>query len=214
MKDVVQRGTAAGSVGSQFHIPAGGKTGTTNDGADVWYIGYTSDLVAGVWMGLDRPAKIKGNAQGGLLAAPAWTAFMNEVYRRKPAPPDWPRPEGIVVRQIDPVSGMLAGPGCSGSVNEFFIAGTDPTQPCIPSYAVPGADTTFGLPGTSTPIRPGQPSDTGFAPSRPNVPPNDAMIIPGAAPIPRPSRPASRPPRDTTRAPRDTTNPFTLPPDR
>jgi penicillin-binding protein 1A len=214
MKDVVQRGTAAGSVGAQFHIPAGGKTGTTNDGADVWYIGYTSDLVAGVWMGLDRPAKIKGNAQGGLLAAPAWTAFMNEVYRRKPAPPDWPRPEGIVVRQIDPVSGMLAGPGCSGSVNEFFIAGTDPTQPCTPSYAAPGADTTFGLPGTSTPIRPGQPSDTGFAPSRPTVSPNDAMIIPGAAPIPRPSRPASRPPRDTTRAPRDTTNPFTLPPDR
>jgi penicillin-binding protein 1A len=221
MKDVVQRGTAAGSVGSQFHIPAGGKTGTTNDGADVWFIGYTSDLVAGVWMGLDKPAKIKGNAQGGVLAAPAWTAFMNEVYRRKPAPPDWPRPDGIVVRQIDPVSGMLAGPGCSGSVNEFFIAGTDPTQPCVPSYATPGVDTTFGVPGSSTGIRPSVPSDTGFGPSRPNVPLNDPMIIPGAAPIPRASRPTSRPPRDTTlrtprdsaRTPRDTTNPFVLPPD-
>ena len=228
MKDVVQRGTAAGSVGAQFRIPAGGKTGTTNDGADVWYIGYTSDLVAGVWMGLDKPAKIKSNAQGGLLAAPAWTAFMNEVYRRKPAPPDWPRPEGIVVRQIDPVSGMLAGPGCSGSVNEFFIVGTDPTQPCVPSYATPGTDTTFGLPGTSTGIRPSVPSDTGFGPSRPYVPPSDAMIIPGAAPIPRASRPATRPTRDSTRAPRDTgrilrdtsrrtprdtTNPFVLPPD-
>jgi len=55
------------------------------------------------------------------------------IIERKPAPPDWPRPEGIVVRQIDPVSGMLAGPGCSGSVNEFFIVGTDPTQPCVPS---------------------------------------------------------------------------------
>ena len=81
MKDVVQRGTAAGSVGSQFHYPAGGKTGTTNDGTDVWFIGYTSDLVAGVWMGFDKPQKIKANAQGGILAAPAWTAFMNEVYR-------------------------------------------------------------------------------------------------------------------------------------
>ncbi|HMA23821.1 MAG TPA: PBP1A family penicillin-binding protein, partial [Gemmatimonadaceae bacterium] len=59
MKDVVQRGTAAGSVGSVFHFPAGGKTGTTNDGTDVWYVGYTSDLVAGVWMGFDRPKKIK-----------------------------------------------------------------------------------------------------------------------------------------------------------
>jgi penicillin-binding protein 1A len=179
-------------------------------------------------MGLDRPAKIKGNAQGGVLAAPAWTAFMNEVYRRKPAPPDWPRPEGIVVRQIDPVSGMLAGAGCSGSVNEFFIAGTDPTQPCVPSYnASAPLDTSFGVPGASTPIRPSQPSDTGFSPSRPYVPPADAMIIPGAAPIPRASRPAPRPPRDSSRfqrdttprarrdsarAPRDTSNPFTLPP--
>src|SRR4051812_28710439 len=83
MKDVVQRGTAAGSVGSVFRIPAGGKTGTTNDGADVWFIGYTADLVAGVWMGMDSPQKIKANAQGGILAAPAWTAFMTEVYRRK-----------------------------------------------------------------------------------------------------------------------------------
>ena len=56
-------------------MPAGGKTGTTNDGTDVWFIGYTSDLVAGVSMGLDRPQKIKANAQGGVLAAPAWTAI-------------------------------------------------------------------------------------------------------------------------------------------
>ena len=231
MKDVVQRGTAAGSVGSQFRIPAGGKTGTTNDGADVWFIGYTSDLVAGVWMGLDKPQKIKGNAQGGVLAAPAWTAFMNEVYRRKPAPPDWPRPEGIVIRQIDPVSGMLAGPGCSGAVSEFFIAGTDPTQPCIPTGFGPGVDTTYGYPSPAyTPMpRPTLPSDSGYPPSRPVVPSSDAIVIPGATPIPRASRPSrtrdtsrttfSRDstrglPRDTTRSPRDTTNPFTLPPAR
>ena len=93
MKDVVQRGTAYQAVwNSGFHIPAGGKTGTTNDGADAWFIGYTADLVAGVWMGFDKPQKIKSNAQGGQLAAPAWTSFMKEVYQRKPAPPDWPRP--------------------------------------------------------------------------------------------------------------------------
>ncbi len=229
MKDVVQRGTAAGSVGAQFHLPAGGKTGTTNDGTDVWFIGYTPDLVAGLWMGLDKPKTIKGNAQGGILAAPAWTAFMNEVYRRKPAPPDWPRPEGIVVRQIDPVSGMLAGPGCSGSVTEFFIIGTDPTQPCVPNYnASAPADTGFVFP-PSTPVRP-LPPDSGVSPSRPAVPPGDAMIIPGAAPVPRPSRQTSRPrdstvfraprdsvarpPRDSTRVPRDTSNPFTIPPTR
>ncbi len=66
MKDVVQRGTAAGTVwDAGFHLPAGGKTGTTNDGTNVWFIGYTSDLVAGVWMGFDHPQTIKSNAQGG-----------------------------------------------------------------------------------------------------------------------------------------------------
>ena len=97
MKDVVRRGSAASVWASGFHIPAGGKTGTTNDGTDVWFIGYTPDLVTGVWMGFDRPQKIQSNAQGGRLAAPAWTSFMSEIYQRRPAPPDWPRPEGIVV---------------------------------------------------------------------------------------------------------------------
>ncbi|TMG80643.1 MAG: PBP1A family penicillin-binding protein, partial [Betaproteobacteria bacterium] len=67
MKDVVRRGTAAAAVGSQFTLPAGGKTGTTNDYTDVWYIGYTSDLVAGLWMGFDKPKRIMSNAQGGRL---------------------------------------------------------------------------------------------------------------------------------------------------
>src|SRR5207248_3995867 len=112
MKDVVRRGTASGSVGSVFHLPAGGKTGTTNDGTDVWFIGYTSDLVAGVWMGLDRPQKIKANAQGGVLAGPAWAAFMNQVYRRKPAAPDWPRPPGLVTQSIDITTNTLWKDGC------------------------------------------------------------------------------------------------------
>ncbi|MEO7456362.1 MAG: PBP1A family penicillin-binding protein [Gemmatimonadaceae bacterium] len=242
MKDVVRRGTAAGSVGSQFSYPTGGKTGTTNDGADVWFIGYTSDLVAGVWMGLDKPQKIKGNAQGGQLAAPAWTAFMREVYRRKPAPPDWPRPEGIVVRDIDPATGMLAGPGCSGSVSEYFVAGTDPTQTCYPT-GVPGAglDTSFGFPPAGTqPSRPVTPvpdttrpipntDPTVFTPPRASP---GAVVVPGATPIPRATRPVRViPPRDTTdifripsdtaRARRDTTrprvdsaNPFRIPPKR
>jgi penicillin-binding protein 1A len=223
MKDVVQRGTAAASVGAQFHLPAGGKTGTTNDGADVWYIGYTSDLVAGVWMGLDRPKTIKGNAQGGILAAPAWTAFMNEVYRRKPAPPDWPRPEGIVTREIDPASGLLAGPGCSGTVTEFFIAGTDPTQQCMPGYGTPmPGDTALGIPpypAPPTPMPRPSPTDTTFARSRATGLPPDAIVIPGATPIPRPSRTTRQPrdssrfPRDSSRAARDTANAFSLPPE-
>jgi len=235
MKDVVRKGTAAGSVGSQFSYPAGGKTGTTNDGADVWFIGYTSDLVAGVWMGLDKPSKIKGDAQGGQLAAPAWTAFMREVYRRKPAPQDWPRPDGIVVRDIDPVTGMLASPGCGSSVQEFFIAGTDPTQMCVPTgYGAPvdstGAriDTSFGFPPVGSPpprrapagapypdtTRPRMSDSTVF--SRPTRASPGAMVSPGAAPVPRASRSVNRdslrPVPDTSRPERDTSNPFKIPP--
>jgi penicillin-binding protein 1A len=168
MKDVVIRGTAAGSVGSRFRVPSGGKTGTTNDGADVWFIGYTADLVAGVWMGFDKPQKIKSNAQGGELAAPAYAAFMTEVYRRKPAPPDWPRPEGITTREIDRTTGQLANPYCPLDVvaTEYFILGTEPIQECIahsPFNMTQPFDTTMrpGAPRSAVPVPPGKaPRDT------------------------------------------------------
>jgi penicillin-binding protein 1A len=171
MKDVVQRGTAAGSVGSRFYVPSGGKTGTTNDGADVWYIGYTADLVAGVWMGFDRPQKIKANAQGGELAAPAYTSFMTEIYRRRPSPPDWPRPEGITTREIDRTTGELANPYCPVDVvvTEYFIAGTEPIQECT----------------THSPFNMGQPFDSTARPGMPN----------GAKPVTPPGK------RDTTTNP-------------
>ncbi|HTK54888.1 MAG TPA: PBP1A family penicillin-binding protein [Gemmatimonadaceae bacterium] len=158
MKDVVQRGTAAGSVGSRFFVPSGGKTGTTNDGADVWFIGYTADLVAGVWMGFDRPQKIKANAQGGELAAPAYTSFMTEVYRRRPAPPDWPRPEGITTREIDKTTGELANAYCSADsvVTEYFIAGTEPIQECSPFNMGQPLDSSAraGVPNAANPPKP------------------------------------------------------------
>ena len=162
MKDVVVRGTAARIWGSGFHVPAGGKTGTTNDGSDVWFIGYTADLVAGVWMGFDRPTKIKANAQGGELAAPAWTAFMTEVYRRKPQPPDWPRPDGVTVREIDAITGRLATSACIGNlVTEFFVAGTEPTYTCMDNVANPmllRADSTLRAANARDTVRPPPPA--------------------------------------------------------
>lgn len=150
MKDVVVRGTAARVWSSGFKVPAGGKTGTTNDGADVWFIGYTADLVAGVWMGFDRPQKIKSNAQGGELAAPAWQAFMTEVYRRKPAPPDWPRPDGVVTREVDARTGLLATGACPDAVvTEYFVAGSEPTRTCLDA---PGAIVNpFAIPDSASP---------------------------------------------------------------
>ncbi len=135
MKDVLRRGSAAGAVANTgFNLPAGGKTGTTNDYTDVWFIGYTADLVAGVWMGFDKPQKIMPNAQGGRLAAPAWAQFMIEAYQRKPAPPDWPRPSSLVSRQVDELTGLLANPGCPAedAYFEWFIPGTEPIAECPP----------------------------------------------------------------------------------
>jgi penicillin-binding protein 1A len=161
MKDVVLRGTAYNAVWSGgFHIPSAGKTGTTNDGTNVWFIGYTADLVAGVWMGFDRPKTIKSNAQGGILAAPAWTAFMNEVYRRKPSSPDWPKPDAISMRQIDARTGLLYSPNCLDAeiTTEYFIPGTEPVTECTP----------FGYPPATPPgTTPGVPPVAPAPPTRP-----------------------------------------------
>ena len=132
LRDVVRHGTAVGSVGARINFPAGGKTGTTNDGFDVWFIGFTPDLVTGVWIGFDQPRKIKANAQGGVLAAPAWTAMMREVYERRSPPTSWPRPAGLSALDIDKTTGYKATPFCPKDVHyiESFIPGTEPTGFC------------------------------------------------------------------------------------
>jgi len=182
MKDVVRRGTAARSVGSQFPYPAGGKTGTTNDGADVWFIGYTSDIVAGVWMGFDKPQKIKANAQGGVLAAPVWTTFMTDFYENRPEPSDWEMPDDIVQAQIDASTNMLATPFCPREVviKEFFIRGSNPTSLCdvhtgYPLY--PDTAGVSGYPSKSIP-RPVTPVDTSRRPRGSAIfplPPRDTL---------------------------------------
>jgi penicillin-binding protein 1A len=207
MKDVVRRGSAAGSVwGAGFHYPAGGKTGTTNDGTNVWFIGYTADLVAGAWMGFDRPQKIKDNAQGGVLAAPAWTAFMTEVYRRKPPPPDWPKPISIVTREIDISSGLLQTPYCPRNLvtSEFYISGTEPTRDCDKhlGYGTPGyapIDTFSTLPPSTS---------GGIQPPIRVTPPT---IQPGYEPVPSRNQPRIPTVFDTTtRRPPPAPNPSAL----
>ena len=132
LRDVVRHGSAVGSVGARINFPAGGKTGTTNDGNDVWFIGFTSDMVTGVWIGFDQPKKIKSNAQGGVLAAPALTAMMREVYERRTLPAAWPRPAGLSALDVDKTTGYKATPFCPKDVHyiESFIPGTEPAAFC------------------------------------------------------------------------------------
>jgi penicillin-binding protein 1A len=134
LETVVNAGTGATAVRNlgQFRHPAGGKTGTTNDGSDVWFIGFTSELVTAVWIGLDRPQKIKTNSAGGVLAAPVWAAFMNDVYERRPAPEGWDPPESLVLLRIDHETGYLATGWCprESTSYEWFIPGTEPTEYC------------------------------------------------------------------------------------
>jgi penicillin-binding protein 1A len=134
LTDVVNRGTAYQAVRATggFRLPAGGKTGTTNDGTDVWFIGFTPELVTGVWIGLDQPQKIKARAAGGVLAAPAWVAYMTDVYERRPTPADWRRPDGLVTREIDNTTGYRFTPFCPSQARDFewFLPGTEPQEFC------------------------------------------------------------------------------------
>ena len=131
--DVVRAGTAYSAVvGKGFTIPAGGKTGTTNDGMDAWFIGFTQDLVTGVWVGFDKKTVIKSDAQGATLAAPAWTAMMREVYERRKAPGGWAMPPGILSTEIDMGTNALATPFCPRDKvrREVYYPGTEPMEHC------------------------------------------------------------------------------------
>jgi penicillin-binding protein 1A len=107
-----------------------GKTGTTNSGTDVWFVGYTPTLVAGFWFGFDNPAPIGGDASGGRLAAPAWAEFYLNGWREPKNPTAWNPPAGMTMRVIDPTTGYLATEWCPASRNEYYKPGTEPTLAC------------------------------------------------------------------------------------
>jgi len=125
MEGVVQRGTAAGaSILKEVGKPTAGKTGTTNDEKDVWFVGFSPDLVVGVFMGYDKPRHIADRASGGSLAAPIFRDFMKIALADKPAVP-FRVPTGIKLIRVDPRTGMRAIPGGS-QILEAFKPGTAP----------------------------------------------------------------------------------------
>jgi penicillin-binding protein 1A len=127
MTSVIERGT--GQRARALNRPIAGKTGTTNASRDAWFVGYTADLVAGVWVGFDDRQPLGRNEEGARSALPIWVRFMREyVSVRHPPAVDFVRPDGVIVAQIDPATGMLARPGQPDAIDELFLSGTEPRQ--------------------------------------------------------------------------------------
>jgi membrane carboxypeptidase/penicillin-binding protein len=129
LRSVVDEGTGRVVREMGVHGPVAGKTGTTNNGADVWFIGYTPTLVAGVWFGYDSPRPIGPNASGGRLAAPAWATFYLAGWKERSAGA-WSPPPDLVERRIDTYNGDLANEWCPTTRREWFKSGTEPTKIC------------------------------------------------------------------------------------
>ncbi|MCP4400890.1 MAG: PBP1A family penicillin-binding protein [bacterium] len=129
MEGVVQRGTAGRA--KALGRPLAGKTGTTNDSTNAWFIGYSPSLVTGVWVGYDESRKsLGGKESGGKAALPIWMDFMGETLKDMP-PEEFPVPAGLTFVDIDTATGLLAASGCSGEVfKEAFKKGTEPKEYC------------------------------------------------------------------------------------
>ena len=124
--------------------PIAGKTGTTNDGTDTWFVGYTPSLVAGVWFGYDTPHSMGAGATGGRFAAPAWADFYIHGWPRGARDEEWLPPPGMVSRMIDAENGLLATEWCPLTQREWFRAGTEPTSYCPEHTSPPEADGSIG----------------------------------------------------------------------
>jgi penicillin-binding protein 1A len=168
LADTINSGTGYRVRQEGFTLPAGGKTGTTDDYHDAWFVGFTTSLVTAVWVGFDQPQRIVVNGFGGDLAAPIWATFMRaampkvqaQLARAKDVRPKWtPQPAGVVSANICRISGKLAAEGCahvlvtdsSGETTEksmvtteYFRRGTEPKDVCT-MHDEPDSDDGFGL---------------------------------------------------------------------
>ncbi len=144
MEGVVQRGTAASL--RALGRPLAGKTGTTNDYHDAWFVGYSPDLVVGVFMGYDNPRSLGSGNTGGVMAAPVFGNFMRVALANQPPTP-FRVPAGIQLIPIDRRTGLLARGGDGGTILEAFKPGTAPPE----SYSIIGYTDQFGRPLTVTP---------------------------------------------------------------
>lgn len=140
LEGVMDHGTGAASRRLGFSPPAAGKTGTTNDNRDAWFVGFTPGLLAVVWVGFDESRAL--GLTGAQAALPLWTDFMKRAAADQPGG-DFVPPPGVTMARIDPLTGGLATPACGHTIDEAFLSGDEPTTPC-PLHAgimAPGTDT-------------------------------------------------------------------------
>ena len=202
LADVVNAGTAYRARESGYMVPAAGKTGTTNDYVDAWFVGYTPHRVTGVWIGFDRPKTIIANGYGGELAVPIWASFMKVATREDR--PDWfERPPEVIGVSVCRVSGKLANSGCSavptvtsdGYVEvrsqvytEYFVKGTEPTSFC-PIHTSPYVDALGAVATTGESVAPLP------APATPPAAPASTVTVPRNVPPPPAAHPAQPEPK-------------------
>jgi 1A family penicillin-binding protein len=149
LQDVLRSGTAKSLAAFSRVRPAAGKTGTTDDYRDAWFIGYTPQLITGVWVGYDQPKPGGKGFTGGALCAPVWERFMRPALAGKEIL-DFLPPENVVTINIDPATGYIATTDCPESQDEVYIVGSEPTLLCpdhggdplppLPDLAEPGAE--------------------------------------------------------------------------
>jgi penicillin-binding protein 1B len=163
LRGVLQYGTAKNATRLGLDFPAAGKTGTTEDFHDAYFIGYTRQLVCGVWVGFDEPQDI--GLPGADAALPAWVEFMRNAVRQ-PQIGFGPPPPGITMATIDPTTGGLATPSCPRVATLPFLSGTEPRQLCRRHG---------GIFAASAPVSAGPPTES---------PPNSSTSQPIAPPAP------------------------------
>lgn len=129
LTSTLTHGTAAGVARNGFTRTGAGKTGTTNDNTNAWFVGYTPSFCAGVWVGFDEPVTMGRGATGSRMAVPIWAAFMGRVTARK-GDEAFVRPPGIVDKIVCMRTGRLATSGCDSTLTEVFLPNSFPKDKC------------------------------------------------------------------------------------
>lgn len=131
LQDVLRKGTGASASSEGLTIPAAGKTGTTDDYKDAWFVGYTTRLTCGVWVGFDRPQRIADRGYGSTLALPIWVEFMEEANKWKYEASSFPRPADLMTVTLCRSSGQLSTVGCQDVYQAQLPAALIPKQTCL-----------------------------------------------------------------------------------